>query len=188
MQHDTMQAPIGQKIKYEYTAIDYVIFVAMILICLWSWIFVEPDTLQRSAAAQGIVKVVTSVIPWVAALESYGPQAHQLLLVHSVCYVVIFPLAAIYTKKFDLSKKVDLDKIFIAILLAALLFLLFITPYLNLGKTFAGIAGRYGYGLILNFWVMPIAAFITVFASLLFLMIIVILLREMFRLLGEKHD
>lgn len=167
--HDKLvaQGENRSKSKYEYTTIDYVILVAVIFICLWSWIFVEPDTLQRSAAAQAVVKAVTSVLPWVAALERYGPQAHQVMLVHSVCYLVFSPLIAIYVNKlFSNRSKFDLPGLLLGLLISLIIFFLTLTPYYNLKKTFEGTAGRQGYDLLVQFWSMPLMACLCVGCTL----------------------
>lgn len=145
------------KPKYQYTAIDYVILVAAILICLWSWIFLEADTLQHSRAAQTIVKIVTSVAPWVAALEDYGPQAHRLLLVHSVCHLVFFPLIY-FVIKAQKPKFTSLNKALLGAGLGFLLAVLFTSLYFNLDGTFAGTARRGGFSLMIYSWSMPITA------------------------------
>ena len=164
--------------KYQYTAIDYVMLVATILVCLWSWIFVEVDTLQRSYTAQIIVKNVTMVLPWMAALERYGPQAQQLLLVHSVCYVIFFPLAIISVVRKQKSTRINLRSTLVAFGLGCLLVALFLSIYFNLEATFSGAARRGGFGVFVYPWSMPVVACLYVgFVSYLIAVSIVVLFR-----------
>lgn len=172
-----MKSKSDQPAKYQCTAIDYVIFMAVIFICLWSWIFVEPDTLQRNAAAQTIVKLVTSVLPWVAALERYGQQAHKLLLVHSVCYLVFLPLMFLYIKAQKKIRVIDLQKAVVGFLGVLLLLLLFSAIYFNLSDVFDGAVRRSKLGFMTYSWSMPIlacafAATISYLSALLLFMVV----------------
>jgi hypothetical protein len=144
--------------KYQSTAIDYVMLVSAIFVCLWAWIFVEPDTLQRSHAAQIIVKIVTAVLPWVAALERYGLQAHQLLLVHSVCYLIFIPLATISLISKRKLVSVGLKQTLIGLGWGCFFLAFFAATYFNLETTFSGAARRGGFALFIYSWSMPVLA------------------------------
>ena len=173
-----LQADTSAPAKYQYTFIDYLMLTAAICVCLWSWIFVEPDTLQRSAAAQTVVKVVTSVVPWVAALERYGPHAHKLLLVHSVCYLVFLPLVVWYLKLKIQPRTLQRNEIWPALGwgLGVVIFGLFISSiYFNLDNAFSGATGKKQFGLMVYAWSMPIAGSI-ITASILFSFISVLCL------------
>lgn len=178
------------KPKYKYTAIDYVMLVAVILICLWSWIFVEADTLQRSQAAQTIVKIVTSVVPWVAALERYGPLAHQLLLVHSVCHLVFLPLMILYARKILKNRNIkagDLYKLCIGFLLLSGVFFVILTPYYGLRKTFAGTAGRHGYDFLIQSWSMPLLSIVLTCGVLLLLVVFFTFALDFLKFIWRLH-
>lgn len=175
------------KPKYEYTTIDYVILVAVIFVCLWSWIFVDSDTLRRSPVAQGIVNAVAWALPWIGVLERYGPQAHKLMLVHSVCYLVLTPLMGIYVRKL-FKKRIGSDayRSLVGLLLFVLLLFLMLAPYYSLQETFAGTAGRHGYGLLLQPWSMPLMACLSVGGVLFLLYVSFGILIDLVSCFGRK--
>lgn len=154
--------------KYEASWLEYLTLVAIIFVSLWAWIFVEKDTLQRSEAAQTAVGFVTTLLPWIAALEKYGPAAHKLLLVHSVCNIVYFPLVfAIWLKLFNnRPKKSPLDgySLFKLISAGVLPLFFFIATYYDLGSALARRSGRSSYSLVLSPLTMPLWASIQVIA------------------------
>jgi hypothetical protein len=179
-----------KKLKYQYTAIDFVMLVAAIFICLWSWIFVEADTLQHSQAAQTIVKIITSVVPWVAALERYGPAAHKILLVHSICHLVFTPLMAIYVRKILKNKRGKVDdysKLVIGLILLTGVLFMALTPYYRLHGTFAETAGRHGYDLLIHPWTMPLISIALTCGILLLLMVFFTFTIDLLKQFWRQH-
>lgn len=152
--------------KYEASWLEYLTLVAIIFVSLWAWIFVEKDTLQRSEAAQAVVGFVTTLLPWIAALEKYGPAAHKLLLVHSVCNIVYFPLIfAIWFKLFiNRPKKSPLDgySLFKLISVGVLPLFFLIVAYYNLDSAFTGRVPHRSYFLVVSPLTMPLWASIQV--------------------------
>ena len=143
-----------------------VMLITWALAAVWGWFFVEPTVLRDSQPARDFVDFSTKIFPWLNNIRKLGPQAEKGLLLHSVYYFALAPVAVvcnlILISRPETAELVAADtplqmiaEIFFCFMFACLL--IWGLYYYMLQPSFGGLH-RTGYSFVVSPVMVPIVA------------------------------